>query len=419
MVVAVSDVERKLMLIDVLSEEADLNLEPPAEAAKEWSEAQIRAWFAKQAGGEGGGGVEGEHGSDGALEDDAGAGGTGPEDVVKRWFPSWKGPQVACRLPRARVLCFPCAGSGEDMYSKSGKSTYNGLVSMCTRNRVEMLAVQPPGRGARGREAFLPSAQAIAEEAAAAFAAHVEREGRGDAGRTVPWFLVGHSVGTWVAYETARRLTSDHGFPPPLRFFLSSFPAPDIDPRVRPWRYAASADPDDVAFKKDAATWGTDPMVFSAAMWGTQGFGALLRADFSLFDTYALDPERPSPTVTPTDDSESPPLAPPPPPHLTGVAATLFSAQRDAVVTRDHVQDWLRFLGAPAETSRLESIDGTHLFPVLHQDAAARAKWLDHVCIDILADLKREQVRVHSTATTTESGGSTMSLPKAVLLSPP
>ena len=368
--VAVSDVERKLMLIDVLSEEAEIDEEIPEVAVKEWSEARIRAWFKERAG-DCGSGDDGKGDGDGAES-------SGLDDPVKRWFPGWKGPQVAGRLPRARVLCFPCAGSGEDMYSKTGKGVSNGLASMCTRQRVEMLAVQPPGRGNRRRDAFLPSAQAIAEEAAAAFAAHVAKEGRGDAGRAVPWFVVGHSVGTWVGYETVVRLMSDHGFPPPTRVFLSSFPPPDIAVEERPWRHAASADPDETAFQDDAKAWGTDPMVFSEAMWDSQGFGALMRADFSLFDTYSGC----------CSDAGGSSKAPRP---LRGVSATLFSAEGDAVVKRDHVSAWLEFLDAPADTSRVEVIDGSHLFPVLHQDTAARAKWMDHVCLDILADLKRGQ----------------------------
>lgn len=47
--------------------------------------------------------------------------------------------------------------------------------------------------------------------------------------------IVGHSVGTWVAYEflLAARAAC---LPEPRAAFLSAMPAPDLPPEQRPWR---------------------------------------------------------------------------------------------------------------------------------------------------------------------------------------
>ena len=47
----------------------------------------------------------------------------------------------------------------------------------------------------------------------------------------VPYIIVGHSVGTWLAYEFVRA-AQDAGLPAPVKAFLSNFPVPDLPVRV-------------------------------------------------------------------------------------------------------------------------------------------------------------------------------------------
>ena len=80
----------------------------------------------------------------------------------------------------------------------------------------------------------------------------------------VPYCVVGHSVGTWLAFETLS-LAREQGLPPPLKarqrgaqvlthcracshaafactlaqVFFSCFPAPDIPLQERPWQVRA------------------------------------------------------------------------------------------------------------------------------------------------------------------------------------
>ena len=51
----------------------------------------------------------------------------------------------------------------------------------------------------------------------------------------VPFCVVGHSLGTWLAFEVAS-LLRERALPLPRAAFLSAFPAPDIPESDRPWK---------------------------------------------------------------------------------------------------------------------------------------------------------------------------------------
>lgn len=51
----------------------------------------------------------------------------------------------------------------------------------------------------------------------------------------VPFCVIGHSLGTWLAFEVAS-LLREKGLPQPRAAFLSAFPAPDIPEGDRPWK---------------------------------------------------------------------------------------------------------------------------------------------------------------------------------------
>ena len=57
----------------------------------------------------------------------------------------------------------------------------------------------------------------------------------------VPYAVVGHSVGTWAAFELLSRLR-DEGLPMPVKTFFSCFPAPDIPAADRPWKARDAGD---------------------------------------------------------------------------------------------------------------------------------------------------------------------------------
>ena len=127
---------------------------------------------------------------------------------------------------------------------------------------AEVLAVQPPGRAMRGKEAPLTTCAELAAAllpvvafklldapyvvrercmhvcaSGARCCAHETYPARSLAGAQV----VAHSVGTWVAYELLR-LAQRHGLPMPRRVFLSAMASPDIPAGERPWRQQRGLD---------------------------------------------------------------------------------------------------------------------------------------------------------------------------------
>ena len=92
------------------------------------------------------------------------------------------------------------------------------LLDWCRKNGAEMLAVQLPGRANRLREKFHVSPQDAAKALLPILASRLI---------DVPYIVVGHSVGTWLAYEFVRA-AQDAGLPAPVKAFLSNFPVPDL-----------------------------------------------------------------------------------------------------------------------------------------------------------------------------------------------
>ncbi|MER7056119.1 MULTISPECIES: alpha/beta fold hydrolase [unclassified Streptomyces] len=115
------------------------------------------------------------------------------------------------------LVCFPHAGGSATAYRPLAQALPADLDVMC---------VQYPGRQDRYLEAPFTDltrlAEAVAEELARVLAA--------DPGR--PYALFGHSMGSLVAFETAR-LIARGPLPGPRRLFLSGRGAPDAHSTAR------------------------------------------------------------------------------------------------------------------------------------------------------------------------------------------
>ena len=171
--------------------------------------------------------------------------------------------------------------------------------------------------------------------------------------RVVPWIVVGHSVGSWCAFEFVR-LARSLGFPPPALACLSGFPAPDVPTRQRPW--TPNKGLDDAAFKDECRGWGVDEAVFAPHAWRV--FEPTLRADFTLFDAYTYEMDvrgtesdsedrktrRREDSAQPADDRRSEDVRRVFPRLLT------LRGTRDERVTRELVSDWARFTRGPVDS---------------------------------------------------------------------
>ena len=299
-----------------------------------------------------------------------------PEAEFKRWFPKWKKVEA----PGFRIVCFHNAGSSESVWTGRGLRTTvdNPFVLHCRERGGELLALELPGREARRAERretelqryeeanpnpnpnpnadpdphphpktqpnlSLTLTQALTRYAAAVFdvlAPLVQRSPE------VPYVLAGHSMGTWLLFELTK-LMQTRGIPLPAQVVVSGFCAPDVAEADRPWsRNGAMSDE---AFKEECRGWDVNAVVFAPPNWPT--YSAIMRDDFTLFDSYVYSP------------------APAPLP----VPVRAFYAAADKRVKQHHVEEWRRFTSA---SFSLEEIEGNHLF---FYDVPHRAAYMNRV----------------------------------------
>ncbi|MEU6486657.1 alpha/beta fold hydrolase [Streptomyces sp. NPDC046887] len=120
---------------------------------------------------------------------------------IRRFHPA---PQAPVRL-----LCLPHAGGSASAYH---------ALSQALAPRVEVLAVQYPGRQDRRREPLLDSIGALREGLARELAPWRDR----------PLAVFGHSMGAVLGYEVARGLCGDSGAPP-VHLFVSGRGGPELE----------------------------------------------------------------------------------------------------------------------------------------------------------------------------------------------
>lgn len=109
------------------------------------------------------------------------------------------------------------------------QDTWRRFTDVCQRMarvQVEVLAVQPPGRGSRSKENQFPNLKALASELLPVLAPKLV---------DAPYVCIAHSLGSWMAFEVLRAARAQ-GLPMPLRLFVSAMPGPDIPFAERPWR---------------------------------------------------------------------------------------------------------------------------------------------------------------------------------------
>jgi surfactin synthase thioesterase subunit len=166
-----------------------------------------------------------------------------------------------------RVFCFPYAGAGASLFRAWAPSLPEGL---------ELCAVQLPGREDRMAESPYRSLAALAPRVVAELDPFLDR----------PFALFGHSVGAFVAYETARSLCASGR--PPVHLFVSGQRAPHLPSRMPP-RHALPP----VEFEAALARLDGTPTEILQDKEVMAAIVPLLRADFSLEETYAHVPGHP------------------------------------------------------------------------------------------------------------------------------
>jgi len=145
---------------------------------------------------------------------------------------------------------------------------------------IEMIALDYPGRDKLLKEPWISNTQEMAE-----WCLSIVYDKIADG---VPYLVWGHSVGTWVAFETLM-LARQIGLPMPKAAFLNAFPAPHLPVSRRPWRRSKTLDSKGV--KEELMNWdeghfqGAGKVVFDEPAW-TNTWEPMMRSDFQLYDEY-------------------------------------------------------------------------------------------------------------------------------------
>jgi medium-chain acyl-[acyl-carrier-protein] hydrolase len=213
---------------------------------------------------------------------------------------------------RLRLFCFPYAGGGATVFS----TWWRGLPP-----EVEVVAVQPPGRESRLSE----KPHHDLAELVAAMHRHLLPHLR-----ELPFAFFGHSNGALMAFELVRSLRRA-GDPLPLHLFVSGRPAPHLVLEDPPIHHL----PHDEFVEELRRLKGTPEEILQNREI-LELLLPLLRADFSLGETYRFVPEAP--------------LAFP---------LSAYGGERDVEVPREQVEAWSEQAGAGF---RVRIFPGDHFF---------------------------------------------------------
>ncbi|MGW2558965.1 thioesterase II family protein [Streptomyces sp. NPDC001514] len=205
-----------------------------------------------------------------------------------------------------RLFCFPHAGGAA--------STYVPLARALA-TAAEVVAIQYPGRQDRRHEPPVESITGLAELIAGELIASFDEDAR-------PYAFFGHSMGSAIAYETARLLEAEarEAVRRPVRLFLSGRGAPTPGPRSSDRLFGDAA-----LIAEIRRLGGTDSGVLDEPELLEMVLPAL-RADYGALRTYAWVP--------------GPPL------H---VPFTVLVGDSDPVVPAGDARGWLEHSAVPGE----------------------------------------------------------------------
>ncbi len=207
-----------------------------------------------------------------------------------------------------RLFCFPYAGGGASTYRTWTKEETLGIVP-----------VQLPGRENRMREKPLLSMREIVEQAAAAIYPYTGKR----------YALFGHSLGARIAFEVVRFMRLK-GLPLPTHLFVSGSRAPEI-PEPYPLHELEEDD-----FVAALSRYGGTPKTLLDNRELMRFFLPLLRADFTVDETYEYHEEDPLP-----------------------VPITAFYGDEDTEATHDETVGWQRHT---TERFSVYEISGGHFY---------------------------------------------------------
>lgn len=170
-------------------------------------------------------------------------------------------------MERVALFMLPYAGASASVYEK---------WKLVLQPSIDVVPVELPGRGRRFPERLLTSIPALVEDAYGIVA------GRLSSG---PYALFGHSLGSLIAFELARKAVRC-GHRPPEHLFVSGRAAPSVKASEE-MTYLL---PDDLFRQKILRFGGTPPEIFRNEDY-LSVFMPILKADYEAYDTYRFKEE--------------------------------------------------------------------------------------------------------------------------------
>ena len=210
------------------------------------------------------------------------------EKSPTRWLPAFKERPDA----RLRLFCFPYAGGNA--------ASFRGWADAFPRS-IQVLAVQLPGRGERLSEPTFKDLPDMVQVLGPALSPYFNK----------PFAFCGHSMGALISFELTRWLRRTGG-PMPVHLFVSGRRAPQL-PDEEPVSYNL---PEPEFIERLRKLNGTPQEVLNHPEL-MQLMAPLLRADFSVCETYQYENE--------------PPL---------DIPITAFGGLEDFEVSRDKLEPW-------------------------------------------------------------------------------
>jgi medium-chain acyl-[acyl-carrier-protein] hydrolase len=215
------------------------------------------------------------------------------------------------KYPQLRLFCFPYAGGGASIFR---------LWSRYLPEEVEVCPLYLPGREHRLKEPAFDDMTALVRKLTEVLEPYLD----------IPFAFAGHSMGGLICFELARQLRREQ-LPEPRQLFISAQRAPQLPSRHDPIYQLPDAE-----FLASLYRLGGTPQAVLENEELMQIMLPMLRADFTLYNTYVYTPEAP-----------------------LDCAISAFFGEQDHLVSSEELAAWREHT---CGTFVLRGIPGNHFF---------------------------------------------------------